>query len=732
MIKKIKYLCAILLFIAFNLYTCLHFFHLMMEFKLKNDPISIEVLKPSPPQVTWTVDIDKDEEDEVVFSCAYGIPDKQEISIFEPFQRDYNFHYYGEILVPISHVFFDAYYHEKLKTYVFKFLEHANEGFILKELDNRQYIQKELPFETLREKLDPYAYETGHFRPILVDLESGGKDEMVVIFGAKGKKSTRGAACFDPQTGKKLWEYYSGTGIVTAEFKDLDKDEKKEIILSTFAYNDGITMNGASDAYSYVIVLDSNGKELWKKGTGNWDSYSYNIVSDLDNDGVFEIVTVTECRQARIREREKIFIFDGCTGEQKKAVQEPDVSFSKPFIRESKTGTRIYVGDSHGDLRMYDRELNLIKKIAIKEKTPVYTLTAPTPADKWNYVFVYVQDQLMAYDMELKRKVFNLNFESPPGASEFIRVPLLVPLNTKQGNHMLVNSDKFYVLSESKQPFSRTIKNMINSGLPLIIMAFLLFNLLVVYFLYRLKKTSGIRNYQAKKTVKVSQTLEVFQVIAHQVKNPLSTIMWTAEKIKRSTARSETNEEKPKPENYGQLADFLLDDVKTLKQHTNNILKLIQMQKPDFRETRLKPLLQKQVEHYRTLLDEHIDLQLEMEEDVIVSIDNELFKEALVNLIDNGIAAMPDGGKLTISAVPVVSPTRGHFSYVLIEIEDTGIGMDEEELSRVFTPFFTQKEKGTGIGLTICKRIIEAHNGTIDIQSRKNFGTKIAIKIPVQ
>lgn len=728
--KKVKYLLIFLLFSAFNLYIGIHFLHLFSEFKLKNGPISIEVLKALPPLLACTVDIDADEEDEVVYSCTYWIPDKQEISIFEPLQRDYNFHYYGEILAPISHVFVDAYYHEKLKTYVFKFLELADEGFILKELDNRQYPRKELPFEGLKEKLDPY--ETGHFRPILVDLETGGKEEMVVIFGTKGKKSTRGAACFDPQTGRKLWEYYCGTGIVTAEFKDLDKDEKKEIILSTFAFNDGIKMNGTTDAYSYVIVLDSNGKELWKEVTGNWDSYSHNVVSDLDNDGVFEIVTVTECHQARGREREKIFIFDSRTGKKKKVIQEPDVSFSKPFIRESKTGTHIYVGDSHGNLRMYDRELNLLKKIEIKEKIPVYALTAAAPTNKWNYVFVYVRDQLMAYDMELDRKVFNLNFESPPGASEFIPAPLLVPLKTKQGNHVLVNSDKLYVLSESKQPLSGTIKKMTNSGLPLICMAFLLFNGLVVFVLYRMKKTSGLRKHQEEKAVKISQTLEVFQVIAHQVKNPLSTIMWTAEKIKRSIQRSETNKEKSKTENYSQLADFLLDDVKALKQQTNNILKLIQMQKPNFRETRLKPLLKKQVEHYRALLDENIDIQLEMEEDIVVSIDKELFKEALVNLIDNALAAMPDGGKLTISAVPVTSPSKGNISHVLMEIEDTGCGMDEEELSRVFTPFFTQKEKGTGIGLTICKRIIEAHDGTINIQSRKEFGTKIALTIPVQ
>jgi signal transduction histidine kinase len=71
---------------------------------------------------------------------------------------------------------------------------------------------------------------------------------------------------------------------------------------------------------------------------------------------------------------------------------------------------------------------------------------------------------------------------------------------------------------------------------------------------------------------------------------------------------------------------------------------------------------------------------------------------------------------------------------VLIEVEDTGCGIDESDIPQLFTPFFTKKEnkKGTGIGLTICKRIIETHGGTIAVHSRKGFGTKFAITIPVQ
>jgi signal transduction histidine kinase len=98
------------------------------------------------------------------------------------------------------------------------------------------------------------------------------------------------------------------------------------------------------------------------------------------------------------------------------------------------------------------------------------------------------------------------------------------------------------------------------------------------------------------------------------------------------------------------------------------------------------------------------------------------------------VDAMPGGGKLTVSAIPVISPVKGRIEEALIEIEDTGHGIDEADMSEIFTPFFTRKqnENGTGIGLTICKRIIEAHKGKIEVHSRKGLGTKIAITVPVK
>jgi signal transduction histidine kinase len=727
--KKLSTVCSIFVFIAINYLIGIHFFHHLQNLKLKNAPISIEVLSKDPSLSVGIFDIDRDGEDEVVREIVFPDSGNHAISIYEPFEKDYLSHFYGEILVPDNYEFFDAYYDKALDTYIFKFLELRNGKIVLEERDNHQNLQKRITLENMSEKLP--LYEVGFLKPIKVDLEPDGKDELVIIFGIDDKKYPRGVACFDPESGKRLWEYYSGTQIVTAKFKDLDGKPGKEIILSSFAAHDGMEKNGTNDSYSYVILLDGNGRECWEKAIGGLLTYVFTTIADLDNDGTFEIVAATQSHPTRIKAWGKITILEGSSGEQKSLKNFETVTLSKPFVRESKKEARIYIGDSDGCIRIFDRHLQPLK--IIKESAPIEVLNTSAPSGSWDFLYTRSQNRLMAFDMDLKQKVFSYKFESSSAEDGNLTVSFFVPLrtNNRQGNYALVNADHLYRLRASPVSLQKKFKNIVNSGLLVSFLSLLLFNGIFIYWGYLIKTFTRLQPLRQKKKLEITQFFEILQGISHQLKNPMSTILWTAEKIKRNINKP-GNKEKQKVENYRQLADFLVDDVKTLRQQTNNLLKLIQIQKPCMREKKVKSLLQKIVDHYQALLDENIEIQLEMGEDISLSMDEELFKEAVVNLVDNAIAAMPDGGKLTISAVPVVSPAKGNFSHVLIEIEDTGIGIDEEELSRVFTPFFTKKENGTGIGLTICRRIIEAHNGTINIKSRKDFGTKIAVTIPIK
>jgi signal transduction histidine kinase len=123
-----------------------------------------------------------------------------------------------------------------------------------------------------------------------------------------------------------------------------------------------------------------------------------------------------------------------------------------------------------------------------------------------------------------------------------------------------------------------------------------------------------------------------------------------------------------------------------------------------------------------------------------VNLDRELFKQALLNLMLNAEQAMPEGGEITIqAALEEVTTETTHLnedvedrSAVVLHFIDTGQGMSEQVLARIFEPFFSTKKSGSGLGLPTTRRIIEAHHGSIAIESAAGRGSKVAIRIPVQ
>jgi signal transduction histidine kinase len=111
------------------------------------------------------------------------------------------------------------------------------------------------------------------------------------------------------------------------------------------------------------------------------------------------------------------------------------------------------------------------------------------------------------------------------------------------------------------------------------------------------------------------------------------------------------------------------------------------------------------------------------EPQLAIEADHDQIRQALLNLMTNGYDSMAGGGVLTVSATPAGDSVE-------ITVTDTGSGMDEETLNSLFTPFFTKKARGIGLGLAVTKRIIEAHNGTITVQSTPSVGTTFTITVP--
>jgi signal transduction histidine kinase len=112
-----------------------------------------------------------------------------------------------------------------------------------------------------------------------------------------------------------------------------------------------------------------------------------------------------------------------------------------------------------------------------------------------------------------------------------------------------------------------------------------------------------------------------------------------------------------------------------------------------------------------------------------ISIDEVLMRQALSNLVQNAIEAMPKGGDLRIATK--VMQSHGNRRELELRITDTGLGIPGDRLEKIFLPFYTTKTKGTGLGLALVHKIILLHNGGIDVESKEGVGTTFRVHLPM-
>ena len=134
------------------------------------------------------------------------------------------------------------------------------------------------------------------------------------------------------------------------------------------------------------------------------------------------------------------------------------------------------------------------------------------------------------------------------------------------------------------------------------------------------------------------------------------------------------------------------------------------------------------VEPYRAGLAGRVAITVQASSDLPMAfIDRTLFARALTNVIENALHAMPGGGTLTITSREERLPEH----VLVVEVTDTGMGMDAAARARIFEPYFSTKATGTGLGLTIAKRNVELNGGTIAVASERGVGTTVTMTLPL-
>lgn len=144
--------------------------------------------------------------------------------------------------------------------------------------------------------------------------------------------------------------------------------------------------------------------------------------------------------------------------------------------------------------------------------------------------------------------------------------------------------------------------------------------------------------------------------------------------------------------------------------------------RPDFKEVSLEALI---AEVFSAInVPEKIHLSIRMKQMPKIKADPIFLRRALTNLINNAIQAMPRGGNLEVSGYQ-------DNEHVCITIADTGVGIEDALKAKIFTPLFTTKAKGQGLGLAVVKRLVEAQGGSVHFESQLNKGTKFWVKLPL-
>ena len=126
----------------------------------------------------------------------------------------------------------------------------------------------------------------------------------------------------------------------------------------------------------------------------------------------------------------------------------------------------------------------------------------------------------------------------------------------------------------------------------------------------------------------------------------------------------------------------------------------------------------------------HIDIIKDYASDLRpITIDREQMKQVFLNMLLNGIEATPENGNICVKTRFFEKPEGD--AYIQVEFTDSGCGIPPEYLEEIFTPFFTTKEKGSGLGLSISNQIIQDHRGYIDVESEVNKGTSFFVNLPL-
>lgn len=226
---------------------------------------------------------------------------------------------------------------------------------------------------------------------------------------------------------------------------------------------------------------------------------------------------------------------------------------------------------------------------------------------------------------------------------------------------------------------------------------------------------------ELEKAQRLAAWREVARRIAHEVKNPLTPIALSAQRLERKYSKAIDESV------FTECVQTIIDHVSLIRNLVNEFSAFAKFPSANPVPCRVESIIEETVALYREgHPDVHFNLALSKNLPDI-NLDRQQMKQAMINLVDNAIAAMKASGDLGISLShdPILKRIR-------IEVTDTGPGINDEEKIRLFEPYFSTKQSGMGLGLTIVNSIVADHYGMIRVLDNKPHGARFVVELPVQ
>jgi two-component system, sporulation sensor kinase E len=219
-----------------------------------------------------------------------------------------------------------------------------------------------------------------------------------------------------------------------------------------------------------------------------------------------------------------------------------------------------------------------------------------------------------------------------------------------------------------------------------------------------------------RRTEKLSIVGELSASVAHEIRNPLTSLKGFVQLLQMDDVKHQY---------YYQI---MLDELNRINHIVGELLLLAKPQILKYTNADLQKILKDVISLLSTEASLY-NVQIESflpEKDILIECEPNQLKQLFINLIKNSIEASQKGGTVSI----VLEQTKEN--NVLITVKDTGCGITKERLEKIGEPFYSSKEKGTGLGLTVSFKIVQSHKGTIRYDSEKNQGTSVHITLPVK